>query len=288
MLLPLCTALLLAPSTSAASLEPIAMVMEASSRVQVRRLIDESRRAATSGLRLSGGDSIFVPAGSTLVLLMRNGRMERIAANTVLPSREGAPQGLARVALQARATANPAERLRPIEGASAPIAPRNGILVRADSTQLTWFRLDGATAYTVHLQVDGADAFTRHDAGTDTVWTPPAGALKPGVAYRWTVFAGGGARVATPVVFRVADDSTMQRVYAELDAVDEAVTAPGARRLLRALTWTQAGLLYDAAREFAALAMSGGPLADDVAGLYADVLLRLGRFEEAARMRPEG
>ncbi|HSJ10353.1 MAG TPA: hypothetical protein VK928_10575 [Longimicrobiales bacterium] len=275
-----CTAALLlaavAPATAPAP-ESVAMIIEASSRVEVRRLSEPSRRRASTGLRLAGGDSVFVPPGSMIVLLMRTGRMEQLSTSLVLPEPRDPPAGLARAALRPATPSSAAERIRPLEGGAAPVSPRNAVLVRADEVTFRWLPMPGATGYTVHLNLPNGQGFARYPVGADTAWTAPAGLLVPGSTYSWTVLAGGGSRVDTPVTFRVIGDTAWAGVQASLRGHDANVMDTAARLLLRALTFVEAGLLYDAEREFRALVESAGDAGGDVGDLHADVLARLGR-----------
>jgi hypothetical protein len=277
MMLPCTAALLLAAVAPAPAAESVAMIIEASSRVEVRRLAEPARRRAATGLRLAAGDSVFVPAGSSIVLLMRSGRMEQLSASLVLSAPGNAAEGLARAALRPSAPASASERVRPVEGGAAPVSPRNAVLVRADDVAFHWLPMTGATGYTVHLNLPDGQGFARYPVGTDTTWTPPSGLMVPGTTYSWTVLATGGSRVDRPVTFRVIGDSAWAAVQGSLGAVDQEVQDAGARLLLRALTFIEAGLLHDAERELAALVRSAPDAGEDVTALHTDVLARLGR-----------
>jgi hypothetical protein len=267
--------------------QPAALVLETTTRVEVRRLAYDGRVAAATGLRLHSGDSIFIPRGASLTLLLRSGRVQRLGADFVVPVTASAPaDGAARSAFQAApARREGAGYFRPAGTGPVPTAPRNDVAVQPGVVAFHWHPTAGSARYVVQIRRTDVPGFVRFRVGPDTTWTPEPGALEPGVTYEWAVLTDGAVRPGAPVSFRVIGDAAWQAVQEEIAALTELSLTQPAQLLLEALAYRAAGLLYDAARRFAALAATGTQLSAETLELYADVLEALGDDSGAARIR---
>jgi hypothetical protein len=269
-----------------ASAEAAAMVLEASQRVQVRRLVDRDRIGAATGLRLAAGDSVFVPRGASVTLLLRTGRVQQIGSDYVIP---GGLQAAGRTVGHMAVDASPGQRstagyFRPAPGTAVAIEPRNDVLLLPGVVTFQWHGVAEATDYTVHVRRLDVPGHVRFRIGADTTWTPEPGALESGVAYEWQVLTDGGTRAGPPAVFRVISEDARAAVQRQLDEVADMPLAERGRLLLRALVYRDAGLLYEARRAFELLAAADEVLSDDMRAIHADVLDALGDAAGAARI----
>jgi hypothetical protein len=285
-MLPFLLILMAGMPAGAAADETVAMVLEASSRVEIRRLADRDRMRAATGLRLGAGDSVFVPAGATITLLLRSGRVRQLASDYVLPGAGGDVQGLARTALQPVAAARePAGYLRPLSGGPVPLSPRSGAVIPPGNVMLRWHAADGADGYTVHIRRTDVPGRLRFRAGRDTVWTPGTAMLEQGVTYEWSVTTADDGRPGSPETFTVIDSTAWQGILAELAEIEALDLPLPARLLLRALVYLRESMLHEAVRMFDELAQTGTPLSDEVIALYSNALIDIGDAESAATVR---
>ncbi|MDX1674663.1 MAG: hypothetical protein R3314_07715 [Longimicrobiales bacterium] len=286
-----------AVAVAAVQQEPVALLVKLQGGVTVEPA-DTTAAAVPGavGLQLVPGDRVVVAEGGEAVVLYRTGRLVKAAAPVTIEAVGAAEASglfastvrtLGQVATtDARTQPNRQGMIRPIAGAPAPIAPRNGIKVLDVRPTFTWFRVGDADAYIVQLQREGTDAPApvRYSAGSDTTWTYPADepALVPGATYVWTVGSPVG-RVAPPQRFTVAGPEDVAAVQAGLDAlIDAGLDPAGDGLFLAALAYRDAGLHYEAIRAIRALEAAGAPLGPTFYQLKGDVLDALGRIEAAA------
>jgi hypothetical protein len=233
--------------------EPSAMVLETSPRVQVRRLAHDAREPARAGLRLAGGDSLFVPGGAAVTLLLRNGRVQQVGSDYVLPSAIGGQEGLGRVVGAPTPRPAAAGFLRDL-GAAVPARPAHGIAVAPGQVTLHWRPAQGPNTYTLRIRRTDVPCHFLVPVGGDTTWTAPAGTLLPGYSYQWTVLGSDDTRTSPPVTFRVLGVGEWTRITNDVSSAGSLVTGVEARTLLRVLLYHEAGLLYDASAACGALA----------------------------------
>jgi hypothetical protein len=232
--------------------EPSAMVLETSPRVQVRRLAHDAREPARAGLRLAGGDSLFVPGGASVTLLLRNGRVQQLGGDYVVPSASGGQEGLGRVVGAPAPRPAAAGFLRDL-GAAVPARPAHDIAVAPGQVTLHWHPAPAAAPYTVRIRRTDVPGYVLIPVGGDTSWTAPAGTLLPGYSYQWTVVGSDDARSSPPVTFRVLGEGEWTRITDEVSSAGSLVTGMEARTLLRLLLYYEAGLLYEASTSCGAL-----------------------------------
>jgi hypothetical protein len=288
-------ALLLGAASPARAADPVAVMVRMDGAVRVQRAAAAAAVAGAVGMQLAPGDQVLVPAGGRAVLLYRTGRTETLVRSTRLQPPRGAQRTnvfrqtvrtLGEVAAtDARSQPNRQGMIRPIAGASVPISPRNGVVVRDARPRFVWFAVPGAEGYVVQLRkADGQP--TRYSvAATDTAWSLPAEApaLEEGAAYEWTVTTPEG-RAAEVQKFRVATPAERVALDRELEAIRAAGLNPaGDGLILTAVAYRNAGMHYDALRSLDALAASGVPLGRDFHLLRAAVYDRLGMLPSAEK-----
>lgn len=276
--------------------DPVAVIVQVSGTVQIQTAGGNSPFAATVGANLGAGDKLLVSNGARAVLLYKSGKMEPATSSlTITAPVNQAPAGrfeqtvktLAQVATtNARAQPNRQGMIRPIAGEPVPVAPRNRVTVIDVRPTFVWYRVPGASGYTVQIrriEPEGGRP-ERFEAGTDTSWTYPLSAspLMPGATYEWTVGAAGD-RVAQMQRFRViSGDEFNQVANAMRELTADGIDPQTDGLFLSALTYRDAGLFYEAERALEKLAGAGG------SGrmfhlLRAEVLDAIGNVDAAAK-----
>lgn len=291
----LALALLLGAATPARAADPVAVLVRLDGAVRVHRTAAAAPVAGSVGMQLAPGDQVLVPAGARAVVLYRTGRTETLTRSTRLQAPRGQQRTnvfrqtvrtLSEVAsTDARSQPNRQGMIRPIAGASVPISPRNGVVVRTARPQFVWFSVPGAEGYVVQLRkAEGTPA--RYEVpASDTAWTLPADApaLEEGATYEWTVTTPEG-RAAEVQKFRVATAEERVALEREMAAIRAAGLNPsGDGLILTAVAYRNAGMHYDAMRSLDALAASGLPLGRDFHLLRASVYDRLGMLPAAEK-----
>lgn len=294
MALALVTALEGGAAAQAAASEPVALVVQVSGEVQLRRGAAAAAPARV-GMPLLVGDEVIVAQGARAVLLHRSGRTEtRTASGRIAAPAAGQPSGmfqqtmrtLAQVATSdARTQPNRQGMIRPIAGGAVAISPRNELRVLATRPGFAWFRVPDAGTYTLQLRrSDGTPQ--RFALGADTAWTLPDSmpALERGAEYEWAVAAGENGRISQVQRFRVATDEEALALEGALQLLRDAGLDPeGDGLLLAALAYRDAGFLYEAAHALDRAAAGGAQLDAAFHLLRGEVYDALGRLDEAER-----
>ncbi|MBA3322457.1 MAG: hypothetical protein H0T45_13570 [Pyrinomonadaceae bacterium] len=163
-------------------------------------------------------------------------------------------------------------------GVAFPLVSPVGVVVRSERPTLRWRPLSGgATGYTVTLLDANLNAVATSPLLDTTEWTVPR-ALARGASYTWQVTAvKDGREIISPAApapearFKILEPTQAAQLR-RLEA------AHPTSHLARGVSYAQAGLLDDAAREFRAL-LAANPQSDIVRKLLRDV--------EARRRRPK-
>jgi hypothetical protein len=176
--------------------------------------------------------------------------------------------------------------IRPVEGAAAPISPRNGIVVMSGRPQFAWYSVPGASSYTVQIRrTDEAGAKPLRFTGSkDTVWSYPVSspALVPGAKYQWTVGAEGG-RVAGLQTFRVATEDEAERITSTIKQLKDANIDPATDGLfILALAYRDAGMMYEARNALKRLEAMGDGKGRVYHLLRGDILNAIGDIDGAS------
>ncbi len=276
--------------------ESVAVVVQVSGQVQVQRPNAKPVNAAV-GYALLAGDKIAVPTGSKLVLMYRTGQMQTATAALTIaePSRKDAGSLYARTvntitqvaSTDAAKQPNRQGMIRPVEGAPAPISPRNDIIVLDVRPTLVWYKVPGAADYMIQLQridVPGMKP-VRHTTDGDTIWSYPSSAppLVPGATYEWSVGAKNG-RIAEKQKFRVVTADQFARVAGTMQELQAAGIDPWSDGLfILALAYRDVGMMYEAGSALARMAASGDGIGKVYHLLRGDVLNAIGDLEGASR-----
>jgi hypothetical protein len=288
-------AILLAGGFTAQAIQegPVAVVVKVEGQVELHR--EGGMRMVAVGDRLADGDRIVPSEGAHAVVVARGGTRRTIDEEAIITPPEGGAgdrdmfdrtvRVLAQVATtDARAQPNRQGMIRPLPGQPGLIAPRNGLVLLSERPTFTWYSVEGARGYRLQVRLD-AGAPRRFEVGADTVWTFPGDqeALLPGRTYRWTVAPVGSGRVAQEGTFRVIGESARGEVMDELAFLADMGMDPEDDGLfLAAVIYSEAGLMYDAARALDRLERAGGPLGASVYLLRGEVLNALGDLDGAS------
>jgi hypothetical protein len=136
--------------------------------------------------------------------------------------------------------------------------------VRTTRPTLSWQPVEGAQAYTLVLFNSQGRPLYYGGPTSETSWTPPA-PLQRGVIYTWRVAAyrtsetqaaaRGGAGATPPPSEKLAGAVTRFKVIdaASASALERALRAAPASRVVAGVLYARAGLLDDAGREFSYL-----------------------------------
>ncbi len=285
------------PAAASAAADPIAVLVRATSGVQVQRAGARPAPAAV-GMQLQAGDQVVIPVRGTAVVLHRTGRSQTLTRTTRLAAPTTARRAgvfrqtvrtLAEVAAtDARAQPNRQGMIRPIPGTPVPISPRNEIRVASTRPGFTWFRVQGADLYHVQVKRAGTTGMgDRYAAGADTAWTLPrtAAALVSGGSYEWSVEASAGGeegRAAPPQRFRVATRQENAALAAKLRELRRMGLDPeGDGLFLAAVIYRDAGFFYDAQAALDRLTATGAATGRDFHLLRASVYDALGQLDRA-------
>ena len=275
--------------------ESVAVVVKVSGKVEIQRA-NTKAMSATVGLPLLAGDKVVVPAGAKAVVMYRTGQMQTASAALTIaePERKDAGSLYSRTvntisqvaSTDAAKQPNRQGMIRPVEGAPAPISPRNSIVIMDVRPQLMWFKLPNSTGYMVQLRrTDVESKPVRFSMGTDTTWSYPSSAapLVPGATYEWTVAAKGG-RVAKTETFRVVTPEQFAHLTATMQELQTAGIDPATDGLfILAIAYRDAGLFYEADNALARMATAGDGIGKVYHLLRADVLNAMGDLEGASR-----
>jgi len=276
--------------------ESVAVLVQFTGKVEIQRASAKPMPASV-GLSLQPGDKVVVPSGGKAVVMYRTGQLQTAAASLTIAEPARKDQGalyertlntITRVAsTDAAKQPNRQGMIRPVDGAATPVSPRNGIAVIDLRPQFVWFSVPSATGYTVQIRrtdVTGIPPM-RFSAGTDTAWSYPSSApvLVPGATYEWTVGAIGG-RPGTVQKFRIVAADEFSRVAGTLDELQQAGVDPFTDGLfVLALTYREAGLLYEAQSALMRLDANGQGTGRTFHMLQGDVLNSLGDLDGASR-----
>lgn len=277
--------------------EAVAVIVQVTGKVQVKRSGTPKPLGGTVGLSLLAGDSLVVPGGAKAVVMYRTGQMQTASSPMAIrePVRKDAGSLYARTvntitqvaATDAAKQPNRQGMIRPIDGAPAGIAPRNSLVVLDLRPQLTWFSVPGAKSYTVQLirrDVQGLPP-VRFSAGGDTAWTYPASApaLAPGATYEWIVGVDGG-RIGAQQMFRTVSAETFASIAETIAQLQAAGVDPATDgSFVLALAYRDAGLMYEANGALERMAKAGGGNGRMYHLLRGEILDALGDLEGAAR-----
>jgi hypothetical protein len=241
--------------------DPVALIVDATQRVQVVRAAQVMAEVAQVGFRLHPGDQLLVPGGSRAVLLYRNGRMERVTGTlTLAAGRDIGTLGLGGLIsvldrLPAGPGGAPAELPNLPDGGPVPLQPPHGATILSARPHFTWHAVDRGGGYVLTIE-DGVSEPRRFEVGNTTEWRLPGDVppLMRGRSYRWTVSGGEGAVASGG--FSVIAEQVLEVLTGRLIEIDGSVLDEQ-RPLLRLLSFLEAGLIQDARRELDAVAASG-------------------------------
>jgi hypothetical protein len=241
--------------------EPVALVIDATQRVQVVRATQELAEAVQVGFRLHPGDQLLVPGGSRAVLLYRNGRMERVTGTlTLAAGRDFGTLGLGGLISvldqrPRRGEGVSGELPNLPSGGPVPLQPPHGATILSARPHFIWHAAERADGYVLTIE-DGLSEPRRFQVGHATEWRIPGDVppLMRGRSYRWTVSSGGG--MVASAGFSVIAEPVLEVLTGRLIEIDGSVLAEQ-RPLLRLLSFLEAGLVHEASRELDAMAASG-------------------------------
>lgn len=253
------------------SAEPAAVVVSVTGGVQVQRSGQSAAAPATVGLNLNAGDKVIVASGGKATLLYKSGKLEPATATvTIAEPNTPQPQGMFKQAVEtvaqvattnARVQPNRQGMIRPVAGEPVPIAPRNGVKVIDVRPTFTWFKVAGASQYTVQIRrVNPAGGAPVRFQSSDTVFHYPSttSPLVPGAEYEWTVGAGSGGRIGNVVRFKIVSGDEFNQIATTLRELHTAGVDPmGDGQFVMALAYREAGLFYEANRLTEQLSKSG-------------------------------
>ena len=251
--------------------EPAAVVVQVTGAVQVQRAVQGAPAAATVGLSLNAGDKVIVGSNGKATLLYKSGKMEPTSATVTIAEPAGQQsQGMFKQAVQtvaqvattnARVQPNRQGMIRPVAGEPIPIAPRNGVKVLDVRPTFSWFKVSGATSYTVQIRrITPAGGTPLRFQTNDTSFAYPSTAmpLLPGGEYEWTVGVGTGGRIANLVRFKVVSGEEFSQIATTLRELHTAGIDPtGDGAFVLSLAYRDAGLFYEANRLIDQLAKAG-------------------------------
>lgn len=276
--------------------ESVAVVVQVSGKVEIQRANAKPLNASV-GLALLPGDKMVVPAGAKAVVMYRTGQMQTASAAMTItePAKKEAGSLYSRTvktitqvaSTDAAKQPNRQGMIRPVEGAAAPISPRNAVTVLDVRPQMMWFSIKAAEGYTVQLRrsdIVGSKP-VRFNSGTDTTWTYPSTlpALVPGATYEWTVAAKNG-RVAATQTFKVVTPAQFEAVASTIQELQAAGIDPSTDGLfILALAYRDAGLMYEANSALSRLEAMGDGKGRVYHLLRGEVLDALGNLEAASR-----
>jgi hypothetical protein len=278
------------------AVESVAVVVQVSGKVEIQRA-NAKPLSASVGLALLPGDKVVVPTGAKAVVMYRTGQMQTASQALTItePAKKDAGSLYSRTvntitqvaSTDAAKQPNRQGMIRPVEGAAAPISPRNAVTVLDVRPQLMWFSIRGAEGYTVQLRradIQGSKP-VRFTTGTDSTWSYPASlpALVPGATYEWTVAAKNG-RVAATQTFKVITPAKFESIANTMEQLQAAGLDPATDGLfILALAYRDAGLMYEANSALARLDAMGDGKGRVYHLLRGEVLDALGNLEAASR-----
>ena len=287
------TALLLlgALATPLHAQDPVALVVRVQGDVAVRHGADAPVPAAV-GERMFAGDRVLPESGARAILITRAGTQQVVTEETTLSE----PRGAGDSDLFARAVNTLAQAastdvtkggrqgmIRPLDCGTAPVSPRNGILVASATPTFTWTRAGDRSYDLMVRDLDGGRPQI-FEVGPDTTFTlPEDAALEQGATYAWTVFVGGRrtARPCEQQEFRVM--SLVESVELEdyLDDISVFGLDPLTDGLfLTVVAYRDLGLVYQAYDALARVE-DQGPLSPDLYLLMGEILTDMGQGEAA-------
>lgn len=273
--------------------DPAALVIRVQGAVSVTHGSSAPAPAAV-GEQMFDGDRVLPEPGSRAILITRAGTQQVVSESTTV----SAAAGITPTDLFSRAVATLAQAasvdatlggdqgmIRPIEGATIGVSPRNGVNVSGTRPTFVWTRTPGVVKYDMMLRkVDGGRPQI-FELGADTTWTLPEGGaeLEYGATYAWHVFAGGrmGGRPTQEQTFRVLslEESVELEDYMDeisvfgLDPMDDGL-------FLTVVAYRDLGLFYDARRALLEVERVGA-LSAELYMLKGEILDTLGHAEEA-------
>lgn len=289
-----------ATAVPAAAQEPAALVIRVQGDVDVRHGPADPAPAAV-GERVFEGDGVIPDDGSRAILITRAGQQQVVTEETTVTAPRGAASSdifsramstLAQAATVDATMGNRQGMIRPIEGETTAVAPRNGLLVASQRPTFEWTATPGVSYDLMIRQVaapprSGTPESRRplmFEVGADTTFTlPDSVELQRGATYAWTVFPGGrkGGRPVEQQQFRVM--SLEESVELE-DYMDEiavfGLDPQGDGLFLTVVAYRDLGLFYDARQALADVERDAA-LSADLYLLKGEILAELGHEVEA-------
>lgn len=273
--------------------DPVALVVRVQGDVDVTHG-DAAPAPATVGERMFAGDGVLPESGSRAILITQTGAQQVVTDATTLEAAQGvesAPiftRAMATLAQAATTDASMGGRqgmIRPLVCGTAPVAPRNDLLVSSTRPTFQWTAVEGQQFDLMLRRVDGGRPQI-FEVGTDTTFTVPESAeLDRGATYSWTVFVGGRrtGRACEPMEFRVVslEESVELEDYLD-DIIALGLDPRGDGLFLTVFAYRDLGFFYEA-REALESVEREASLSADLYLLKGEILAELGHEDEARR-----
>jgi hypothetical protein len=272
---------------------PAALVIRVQGSVSVTHGDGDPAPAAV-GEPMFVGDQVIPGSGARAILITRAGAQQVVTENTTVAAAAGGAQTdifaramstLAQAASADATLGGDQGMIRPIEGATISVSPRNDINLASVRPTFVWTATPGVTKYDLMLRnVDGGRPQI-FELGADTTWTMPetAAELEYGATYAWHVFAGGrmGGRPTQEQTFRVhsLEESVELEDYLEEISVF-GLDPMGDGLFLTVVAYRDLGLFYDARLALEEVERVAS-LSADLYMLKGEILDTLGHSEEA-------